>query len=91
MAHRNFYAHRSPEGRGPSDRARAAGYGRGAAENLHVKVTSAERVVADWMKSKGHCKNFMNPRYRDVGIGHAWQHGSRYGNYWTANLGRGAR
>jgi uncharacterized protein YkwD len=89
MANRNFYGHETPEGWGPSDRARAAGYPTGVAENIHVGATNANAVVNDWMNSPGHCKNFMNPAYREIGIGHAYRPGSRYGYYWTANLGFG--
>lgn len=91
MGQRNFYSHQTPDGHGPSDRVRAAGYPGGAAENIHVQVTTAHAVVDDWMKSSGHCKNFMNPAYREIGVGHAQVPGSHYGDYWTANMGFGSR
>lgn len=91
MGRRNFYDHRTPEGHGPSDRVRANGYPAGAAENIHVQKRTALEVVDDWMRSAGHCRNFMNPELREVGIGHAEVPGSRYGHYWTANMGSGAR
>lgn len=91
MGQRNFYDHDTPDGHGPSDRVRAAGYPAGAAENIHVQVSTAHAVVDDWMKSAGHCQNFMNPAYREIGVGHALVPGSRYGNYWTANMGSAGR
>jgi len=30
---------------------------------------SAKRVVAAWLRSPGHCKNIMNPRYGIMGVG----------------------
>ena len=89
MGRRDFYDHATPEGHGPSDRARAAGYPTGVAENIHVGIAAVNRVVDDWMHSEGHCRNFMNSSYREIGVGHAHVQGSRYTHYWTANMGRG--
>ena len=91
MGRRNFYGHQTPEGHGPSDRVRSAGYPGGAAENIHVQVRMPHAVVDEWMRSAGHCRNFMNPNYREIGVGHAEVPGSRYRHYWTANMGRGQR
>jgi uncharacterized protein YkwD len=89
MGRRNYFDHRSPEGHGPSERARAAGYPAGAAENIHAGSTTAVAAVDTWMRSAGHCRNFMDPNFRDIGVGHALVPGSRFGNYWTAKLGTG--
>ena len=89
MGRRNYFDHMSPEGHGPNERTRAAGYPSGAAENIHAGSDAAHAAVNAWMTSPGHCRNFMNPNYREIGVGHAFVNGSRYGHYWTANIGFG--
>jgi uncharacterized protein YkwD len=84
MATRGYFSHQSPEGAGPSDRARAAGYPSGfIGENIAAGYPTPAAVVEGWMQSPGHCLNIMEPRYRYLGVGH--HAGSR--SYWTQNFG----
>ena len=60
MAYGNYFAHRDPDGDGPADRARAAGYrGRQIGENIAAGQDSVRTVVEGWLVSPGHCANLM--------------------------------
>lgn len=91
MAARTFFAHNSPEGSTPVERARAAGYqaygwgGLYVGENLARGFNSAEAVTQAWMNSEGHRANLLLPKYREVGIGIAIAaDGTRY---WAQEFG----
>lgn len=81
MLERNFYAHWTPEGLSPSDRALAAGYPWGAGENIAWSLHTVGDVHRQWMGSEGHRANILNPEYRVIGCGTA-------GPYWVENFGR---
>lgn len=68
MATRNFFAHVTPDGLTPSDRAAAQGYLTGAGENIANGYPTATAVVVAWMASAGHCRNILGSA-RDIGIG----------------------
>jgi uncharacterized protein YkwD len=42
-----------------------------AAENIATGYPSPAAVVAGWMASPGHCRNILDPAFRDVGTGEA--------------------
>lgn len=75
MAARNFFAHNSPEGTTPVERARRAGYpaygwgGLYVGENLARGFSTAEGAMQGWMASDGHRKNILLPEYRETGVG----------------------
>ncbi|CAM5285500.1 CAP domain-containing protein [Streptomyces abikoensis] len=86
MVARDFYAHTSPEGGEPWDRARAAGAPHpGIGENIACGQRSAAEVVRDWMNSPGHRANILKPDFAHIGVGYAT--GSRAGTYWTQLFG----
>jgi uncharacterized protein YkwD/stress response protein SCP2 len=86
MVARDFYAHTTPEGREPWDRARAAGSRhRGIGENIACGQRSPAEVVEGWMNSPGHRANILRPEFGHIGIGYAT--GSRSGTYWTQLFG----
>lgn len=88
MATRDYFDHMSPEGRGPAERAKAAGYASPfVGENIAAGQRTPSEVVDDWMKSTGHCSNIMDARYRVLGVGSATRSGSRMGIYWVQNFG----
>jgi uncharacterized protein YkwD len=87
MAARNYFAHTNPEGLTPSDRAKAAGYGGSAGENIAAGQRSMDDAMAAWLKSPGHCSNIMSPRYQDYAIGCATNQSSQYTIYWTQSFG----
>lgn len=87
MVARDFYAHTTPEGREPWDRAAAAGCAhRAIGENIACGQRTAAEVVRGWMDSPGHRANILSPDFTHIGVGYAA--GSTAGTYWTQLFGR---
>jgi uncharacterized protein YkwD len=88
MAVNNYFSHTSLDGRTFVDRVKAQGYTSFSSlgENIAAGQPTAAQVVNAWLKSPGHCKNIMNPKFRDLGVGHAT--GGTFGVYWTQDFGR---
>ncbi|HYG62794.1 MAG TPA: CAP domain-containing protein [Thermoanaerobaculia bacterium] len=94
MLVRSYYAHQSPEGLGPSDRARAAGYRAGIGENIAEQRFSVDDVLKAWLDSPGHRRNILDPGCREMGLGLAVGAGydAAPGGYrvvWVQSFGRG--
>lgn len=90
MVARGFYAHTTPEGSEPWDRAAAAGCPhRGIGENIACGQRSPADVVRAWMNSPGHRANILAPGFDEIGIGYAT--GSLAGTYWTQLFGTAGR
>lgn len=70
MAARDFFAHTTPEGLAPGDRASAQGYAGGVGENIAAGYATARSVIVAWMASAGHCRNILGAA-RDIGVGTA--------------------
>ncbi len=88
MANGNFFDHRDRDGRTPGDRAELAGYsGMQIGENIAAGLDAADKVVAGWLASPGHCANLMNPAFSELGAGYAVDPKSDAGIYWTALFG----
>ena len=88
MSQRGYFEHVSPEGAGPTERAKAAGFlGKGVAENIAAGAITPEEAVAGWMTSPGHCGNIMMPNYKTTGVGYAYNPSVRYQHYWTQMFG----
>lgn len=47
-------------------------------ENIAYGHVNAQHVMTDWMNSKGHRENIMNPGYKTIGIGTMVIGGTRY-------------
>lgn len=82
-SHSNFMKKRnvlSHGGRGGSDAGRritAAGYNWSTyGENIAEGYPDENAVIKGWLKSKGHCKNIMNPQFKEMGV-------ARSGSFWT--------
>ena len=74
MAERNYFGHKSPDGSTPRKRVRQQGYAGGRlAENIAAGQSTPEKVVAAWMASPQHRANILNCRFRETGIGRAFQ------------------
>ena len=74
MAKRDYFAHRSPDGTSPQQRAEAAGYRARTAggENLAWGAREAATpsvAVRGWMESPGHRRLLLDPRFVAIGIG----------------------
>jgi uncharacterized protein YkwD len=80
MAKRNYFSHDTLGGGSFVDRIRKAGYLKGArswmvGENLAwgSRGQSRPRVIMNmWMNSPGHRANILNPSFREIGIGVAY-------------------
>lgn len=95
MLARSYSGHRTPEGLGPSDRAREAGYRSGIGENIVEQRFSAEEAFEAWMGSPGHRRNLLDPGSREMGLGLAVGagHDAAPGGYrviWVQSFGSGA-
>jgi len=86
MYDKNYFSHTSKDGRTTSDRVISAGYkfkGYKAfyvGENIAMGQMSIDEVMDGWLKSPGHCKNLMNPAFREVGV-------AQFNQYWVQDFG----
>lgn len=72
MARRSVMTHRGSRTRGPLQRLKRAGYRPGiAAENIAAGPWGQERVLTEWVHSRGHLDNILLPQVRHYGIGRA--------------------
>jgi len=86
MATRNYFSHTSLDGRSMAQRITATGYPwRTIGENIAAGQPTPESVVDGWLRSEGHCRNVMNPSFRELGVGYA--QGGTYSHYWVQNFG----
>lgn len=89
MARRNYFEHRSPEGREVSQRVSASHYRwKSVGENLAGGDRSIAEAVEGWLNSPDHCENLMDPKFVDVAVACVAQPGTEWGTYWTMVLGR---
>lgn len=89
MARRNYFEHRSPEGREVSQRVSASRYRwKSVGENLAGGDRSIAEAVQGWLDSPDHCENLMDPKFVDVAVACVAQPGTEWGTYWTMVLGR---
>lgn len=94
MLARSYFGHRSPEGLGPSDRARADGYRSGIGENIVEQRFSPEEALKAWLESPPHRRILLDPDCTELGLGLAVGGGydAAPGGYrvvWVQSLGRG--
>jgi uncharacterized protein YkwD len=86
MSSKNYFSHTSANGRTMSDRVISAGYtykgfkNFAVGENIAEGQMSVEEVMNGWIKSPGHCKNLMNPSFKEVGA-------ARFNKYWVQDFG----
>jgi uncharacterized protein YkwD len=89
MARRNYFEHRSPEGRDVASRVTAVRYHwRAVGENIAAGSLGPAEAMQAWLESPGHCENIMNPDYADVAVACVADSHSQWGTYWTMVLGR---
>ena len=88
MAAKNYFSHTDSLGRDPFQRMAAFNYRYSpAGENLAAGNSGAQATFTQWQSSPGHNQNMLNPGYRAIGIGRAYNAGSSYRWYWTTNFG----
>jgi len=69
MMDKNYFDHRSPDGKLPWDFITNSSYDyKFAGENLAIDYNSAEKVVSAWLDSLAHRKNILDTRFKDIGI-----------------------
>jgi hypothetical protein len=91
MIANNFLDHTGSDGSTPSQRACDYGYAPYSwgdcyvGENIAGGYSTPADVFNGWMGSSGHRDNMLNPKYREIGVGHST--GGSWGNYWTMALG----
>ena len=89
MAHRNYFDHRSPEGRTVRDRVAGTGYkSKLVGENLAGGDPHIASAIQGWLDSPAHCENMMDPKFNEVAVACVGQKGSQWGTYWTMVLGQ---
>jgi uncharacterized protein YkwD len=84
------FSHTDSRGRDPFDRLRAFGYPSGdtyRGENLAAGNAAPRPTYLQWLNSPPHKANWMNPRYRAIGIARVNVPGSPYGWYWATTFG----
>ena len=89
MAVQRYFSHVGKDGRAVAQRATKAGYRwRLVGENIAAGQETAERAVAGWLDSPGHCVNIMEPRFTEMGAAFDISGGDRPGRvYWTQVFG----
>lgn len=86
MAEHKYFSHTSKDGRSMDARIINAGYTfKGfksfmAGENIAYGQTSINEVMTGWYKSEGHCRNLMNPGFKEVGV-------AEFNTYWVQDFG----
>jgi uncharacterized protein YkwD len=86
MADKKYFNHTSKDGRGMQTRIINAGYifkgfkSFTVGENIAFGQTSIAEVMAGWFRSEGHCRNLMNPDFKEVGV-------AEKDRYWVQDFG----
>jgi uncharacterized protein YkwD len=75
MVAREFFAHETPEGLGPAERALSAGYpakhyssGENLAWGTGLEASPVE-IIDGWMQSPGHRENILRNAFTQIGVG----------------------
>ncbi len=88
MARHDYFAHAGRDGSQVGARATNHGYDwRAIGENIAAGQGSAQRVVAGWLSSPGHCVNIMGRNFTEMGAAYAVNRGSASTIYWTQVFG----
>ncbi|MEZ5039241.1 MAG: CAP domain-containing protein [Saprospiraceae bacterium] len=81
MAQHNHFSHTGTDGSTSGERTRAAGYNWSTVgENIAYGYPDIKSAVKGWMESTGHCKNIMNPDFKEMGA-------AAEGQFWSQTLG----
>jgi uncharacterized protein YkwD len=88
MATNNYFDHVGLDGSTFSQRIAAAGYPGGTtAENIFAGDERATGAMESWKNSPPHNANMLDPAYKAIGIGRAFDANSQFGWYWTTTFG----
>lgn len=86
MADRNYFDHTTPDGVTFDKRITNAGYNwSNAGENIAKGQKDAASVMQSWMNSPGHRANILNCKFKNIGVGLAYD--GKHTPYWTQDFG----
>jgi uncharacterized protein YkwD len=86
MAENGFLSHTGSKGDNLSERLLKVHYEWiSCSENIGHGYRNSEETVMSWLKSKMHCKNIMNPDFKEIGAAYAKSKTHR--TYWTLIFG----
>jgi uncharacterized protein YkwD len=86
MAENDFLSHIGSGGSDPGERLSKAGYKWTAyGECIGKGYQTPEETVNGWLKSEMHCRNIMNPQFKEAGS--AFARSGRLKIYWTLVFG----
>jgi len=78
----NSLNHTGSDGSDPGTRMTRRGYDwKTYGENIAWGYQTDKSVMEGWIKSPGHCRNIMNPDFKEMGA-------AQKGSYWTLVLGK---
>jgi len=81
MYKNNLFSHTGSDGSDPGNRVTRRNYDWiTCGENIAKGYPTEQNVIKGWIDSPGHCKNIMNPNFREMGV-------SKVGDYWTQVFG----
>ncbi|RYE23884.1 MAG: CAP domain-containing protein [Sphingobacteriaceae bacterium] len=86
MFNQHYFSHESRNGDHIKDRFQKAGYGTAGfqryviGENIAQGQQSIEQVNQELFRSENHCKNLMNPAFKEIGV-------YVYNYYWVEDFG----
>ena len=81
MNSNKYFSHTGLNGSTPGDRISQEGYiWTWYGENIAYNYPDESTVMEGWLNSEGHCKNIMNPDFKEMGV-------SKEGLYWTQVFG----
>jgi len=82
MNSQGYFSHTGHDGSTVGSRVTRQGYAWSrVGENIAYGYADADRVMAGWLSSDGHCANIMNPGYTELGVG-------KGGLYWVQVFAR---
>lgn len=90
MGNHATFSHDDTSGRDPFRRIRDFGYPSGntwRGENIAAGNEDAKSTYLQWLNSPPHKANWMQGKYRAVGIARVYVAGSPYGWYWVTDFG----
>jgi uncharacterized protein YkwD len=85
MADKGFLSHKGSDNSNPGERLSRVGYRWVSyGENIGQGYRTVEDALRAWLKSEIHCKNIMNPEFKEIGASYAKSSNGR--SYWTLIL-----
>jgi uncharacterized protein YkwD len=88
MAAHDYFDHTDPRGWRADQRVAAEGYRwRAIAENIAGGDGSVSSVMRGWERSPDHCEAMLDRSFADVGVACVERPDSKWGTYWTMELG----